>query len=61
MEVRNNTSQLNTQENSLQIDSSVLVRDLLRSFGKLWWLAIMLAAIVDVGSLVYSIRSYQNM
>ena len=36
MEDKKNTSQFNTQEDALEIDLSVLFRDLLRSFGKLW-------------------------
>ena len=40
----NNTAQMNKQEEAYEIDIAVLLRDLLRSFSKLWWLAIMLAA-----------------
>ena len=61
MEDKKNTSQFNTREDVLEIDLSVLFRDLLRSFGKLWWLTILLAAIVAAGALLYSIRSYQPM
>ena len=61
MEDKKNTSQFNTQEEPLQIDLSVLFQDLLRSFGKLWWLTVLLAAIVAVGALLYSIKSYEPM
>ena len=61
MEDKKNTSQFNTQEDALEIDLSVLFRDLLRSFGKLWWLTILLAAVVAMGALLYSIKSYQPM
>ena len=61
MEDKKNTPQFNTQENVLEIDLSVLFRDLLRSFGKLWWLTILLAAVVAMGALLYSIKSYQPM
>lgn len=61
MEEKKNTPQFNTQKNVLQIDLSVLLRDFLRSFGRLWWLTILLAAIVAVGALLYSIKSYQPM
>ena len=61
MEDKKNTSQFNTQEEVLEVDFSVLLRDFLRSFGKLWWLTVLLAAIVAVGALLYSIRSYQPM
>ena len=59
MEDKKNTSQFNAQEDVIEIDFSVLLRDFLRSFGKLWWLTILLAAIVAVGALLYSIQSYQ--
>lgn len=61
MEDKKNTSQFNTQEDALEINLSVLFRDLLRSFGKLWWLTILLAAVVAMGALLYSIKSYQPM
>jgi capsular polysaccharide biosynthesis protein len=61
MEDKKNTSQLNTREDIWQIDFSVLFKDLLRSFGRLWWLTILVAAIVAVGALLYSIKSYQPM
>ena len=61
MEDKKNTSRFNTSEGTIEIDLSVLFRDLLRSFGKLWWLAILLAAIVAAGALLYSIRSYTPM
>ena len=61
MEEKNNTPQFNKKENEAEIDLSVLFRDFLRSFGKLWWLTILLAVIVAVGALMYSIKSYQPM
>ena len=61
MEDKKNTSQFNTQEDALEIDLSVLFRDFLRSFGKLWLLTILLAAVVAIGALLYSIKSYQPM
>lgn len=61
MEDKKNASLFNAQEGVLQIDLSVLVRDFFRSFGKLWWLTILLAAIVSAAALLYSIRSYQPM
>ena len=61
MEDKKNTPQFNTQADVLEIDLSVLSRDFLRSFGKLWWLTILLAAIVSVGALLFSIKSYQPM
>ena len=61
MEDIKNTSQFDDQEDILQIDLSVFLRDVLRSFGKLWWLTIMLAALLAVGALFYSINSYQPM
>ena len=61
MEDKKNTPQFNTRENVFEIDLSVLFRDLLRSFGKLWWLTILLAAVVAMGALLYSIKSYQPM
>lgn len=61
MEDKKNTSRFNTPEGTIEIDLSVLFRDLLRSFGKLWWLAILLAAIVAAGALLHSIRSYAPM
>ena len=61
MEDKKNTPQFNTQENILEIDFSVFFRDFLRSFGKLWWLTILLAAIVAAGALLYSIKSYHPM
>ena len=54
-----NPSQENTK--MLELDLSVLLRDLLRSFGKLWWLAALLAAVFAVGALLYGVRSYQPM
>ena len=59
MEDKKNASRFNAQEDGLQIDLSVLVRDFFRSFGKLWWLTILLAVIVSAAALLYSIRSYQ--
>ena len=61
MEEKKNTSQFNTKEDSFDIDISVLIRDVLRSFGKLWWLTVMLAAVFAVVVLVHSKRSYQPM
>ena len=61
MEDKNNTSQFDTQEAPAGIDLSVLLRDILRSFGKLWWLTLMLATLVAVGALFYSMRSYTPM
>ncbi len=61
MEDKKNTSQFNTQEDVSEIDLSVLFQDFLRSFGRLWWLTILLVAIVAVGALLYSIKSYQPM
>lgn len=61
MEDKKNTPQFNTQDDVLEIDLSVLFQDLLRSFGKLWWLTILLAAIVSACALLYSIKSYQPM
>lgn len=60
MDERKNNPQLNTQED-FEIDFSVLLRDLLRSFGKLWWLAVMLAAVFAVAALFYSAKTYQPM
>ena len=59
MEDKKNTTQFNTQEEVLKIDLTVLFQDLLRSFGRLWWLTILLAAILAIGALLYSIQSYQ--
>lgn len=42
MEEKKNLSQLNTQEETFEIELSVLLRDLLRSFAKLWWLTALL-------------------
>lgn len=61
MEDKKNTSRFNTQEDVVEIDLSVLLQDILRGFGKLWWLTIMLAAIVAIIALLYSIKSYQPM
>ena len=61
MEDNKNTPQFNTQENILQIDFSVLFRDFFRSFGKLWWMTILLAAIASAAALLYSIHAYQPM
>ena len=55
----NNTAQMNKQEDAFEIDIAVLLRDLLRSFSKLWWLAIMLAVIVAAGFLVTAVSSYR--
>ena len=46
---------------TFEIDLTVLVRDLLRSFGKLWWLTIMLAAFVAAVALLRSASAYQPM
>ena len=54
-----NTSKVNAQEDALRIDLSILMRDLLRSFEKLWWLTIVLAVVVAAGALLYSIKSYR--
>ena len=59
MEDKKNTSQFNTHEDTVEIDLTVLFQSLLRSLEKLWWLTILLAAIVAIGALLYSIRSYQ--
>ena len=59
MEENKNTSQVNTREEPLEIDFSVLLRDLLRSFSKLWWLTALLAAIFAVMALLHGIRTYQ--
>ncbi len=61
MEDKKNTPQFNTQEDILGIDLFVLFRDFLRSFGKLWGLVILLAAIASIGALLHSIKSYQPM
>ena len=61
MDNRKNTPQFNTQEDVLEIDLAVLLRDFLRSFGRLWWLTILLAAFVAIGALLYSIKSYAPM
>ncbi len=55
----NRSSQEEVQEEVFEIDLSVLIRDILRSFGKLWWLTALLAAICAAVSLFYGIRSYQ--
>ena len=61
MEDKKNTSQVSPQEEVLQLDLSVLLRDFLRSFGKLYWLVILLAAIAAAAALLYSAHSYRPM
>ena len=61
MEDKKTTSKFNTREEGTEIELSVLVGDLLRSLGKLWWLAIMLAALIAGGFLVISAKNYQPM
>ena len=56
-----NSAQVNKQEESFEINGSVFVRDLLRSFGKFWWLTVLLAAVMAVVTLLYAVRSYQPM
>ena len=61
MEDKKNTSHSYTSNTTLEIDPSILLRDLLRSFSKLWWLAIMLAAFAAAVALLRSASSYQPM
>ena len=50
-----------TQESTQQGSAVIRLRDVFRSFRKLWWLAVMLAAIVAVAMLLYSVKTYQPM
>ena len=52
-------SQVNRTENEERVETSLLLREVLRGFGKLWWLAVVLAAVVAVGALLYSMRTYR--
>lgn len=58
MKERKNTAQVNNPDDVFEIDLAVLVRDLLRSFGKLWWLTILLAVIMSISFLLNAVRSY---
>ena len=61
MEARKNNSKMKHQDAGLQIEMSVLVRDLLRSFGRLWWLIALLAAMFAVVALLHRVYLYQPM
>ena len=61
MEEIKNTPQPNSRKGALEIELTVLFRDFLRSFGKLWWLTLLLAMLVAVGALLYSLKSYRPM
>ena len=61
MEEKKNTTQQNTREDSVEIDLTMLLRDLLRGLSKLWWVVLILAAVFALGSLVYGVRSYHPM
>ena len=61
MEDKKNTSQFDMQENASQSNAVFPLRDFFRSLGKLWWLAVTLAAVVAVGALLYSVKTYQPM
>ena len=56
-----NSSQTNYTDNDGNLEFSLLLRDMLRGFGKLWWLAAVLAALLALAGLFYSIRSYRPM
>ena len=55
-----NKKQLNNPE-EFEIDITVLLRDLLHSFSKLWWLTALLAAVAAVGMLLMGVWSYHPM
>ena len=61
MEEKKSNEQLNNQDSTMEIDLSVLLRDFLRSFGKLWWLVAMLAAVFAVVTLLRGASSYRPM
>ena len=61
MEEKKNTSEVNMQDEKLDLDVSVFLRDLLRSFLKLWYLAPLLAAVLAVGALLHGVKSYRPM
>ena len=50
MEERQNSSQVNNSGDTIDIDLSVLLRDVLNRFSKLWWLAALLVAALAVGT-----------
>ena len=51
-----NRAEIDTEE---KVEWSLLVRELLRGFGKLWWLVAVLVAVVATGALLYSMRTYR--
>ena len=59
MSEHRNPSQVNNVEKEEKFELSLLLRDLLRGFGKLWWLAAVLAAVVALCGLFYSVRTYR--
>ena len=61
MEDKKNTTQINTEKSVVEIDLGILFRDFLRSFGKMWWLTLILAVLFAIGALLYSMKSYEPM
>ena len=47
------------QEDIAEFNIATLLQDLLRSFGKLWWLTVLLAAIAAACALMYTVKSYR--
>ena len=56
-----NPSQVNYTDRDADMELSLLWRDMLRGFGKLWWVAAVLAALLALAGLFYSVRSYHPM
>ena len=52
-------SQVNPAETEDGVKMSLLWRDLLRGFGKLWWLTAVMTTVLAVAALAYSMRIYR--